>query len=370
MFKRNLLAVLVAEKEFEAECEARAQRVVKPTVVELPGMAERGSHLFRQGTIMFFVAESRNPTIKRIRTAITKGDHETLDRLGPELQKMELDGLARSSREPSFAADHLVNIHYDKQPLARGMVPSLVSVAVSRAVWNGGALKHNNFVAFDYVRDSAHPEVEVLVVLVAPRLSELEQAILRAVPNQIDEVYVKGPSLSWTPVVQAGLVSPFGEREGSPLFQRIVERNTQQQVQQQQEDTQRQQQQQQQQQADRQAQQQQQQQQDLNQNQQQQQQQQQDVARTQQQQQQQQQDAQTQQRQQQNQQDAQTRQQQQEDGSSRSWLDDRQGLELGPFIEDDYLELLRATDFTGLDATQSAKMLLRLREQLILRGLP
>ena len=375
MFKGTVLATLVAEKALKSECQARSEHVVKPEVVQPPGLAELGSKLFREGTIVCFVTQTEIELVDRLLGATNKGDRETIDRIGSKLREMQEKGLGHRDRprkklRPYFDTEHLVEVRYGDVLIASGLAPSLVPVAVSEAIWNGGSLDPARFVVTDFVRDKHHPPLKALIVLVRPRLSDLEQAVLRAVPQKIDDAFVLGPSLSWTPVAEAGLNLPFGEIEGSPLFQQVVQEHGQQQVQQQQEDKQVQQQQQQQQADKTQQQQQQQQQQDRNQTVQQQAQQQQN-ADHQQQQQQQQQDAQTAQEQVQNNQDAQTNQEQQREGSSRlGWLDDElEGVVLGEFNQEGYLKSLGATDFKSLDATQSAKVLLRLREQFLLEGL-
>jgi hypothetical protein len=366
----TLLETLVAEKEIQAECQTRTMRVLAPRLLEPEGLAELGSSLFREGTIVSFVAHTDTKLLDRLAGAIEGRDVEAIDEIGRELRTMEVRGLV--GREmPAHASEHLVDIRYGSKALARGVAPSLVPVAVSESVWNGGELDRDKFAAVDYARDAEAAPPTVLVVLVKPQLSELEEAVVRAVPSDISEVHVKEPSLSWTPAARAGLHAPFGTDVGSPLFQKEVRHGTRQQVQQQQEDKQNQQQQQQQQQDDKQKQQQQQQQQDLNQGYQQQQQQQQDAGQGNQQQQQQQQDAQTQQDQQQNEQDAQTHQEQHHEGGQRSWVDDdRQGIWTGRFERGDYLNRLKASDFSELDATQSARALLALREVLLRQGMP
>ncbi len=372
MFTGSLLQTLVAEKELVAESEARSVRMVKPKVVEPEGLADLETRLFRPGTIVFLVAEESNSLVQRLLEAIANRDVAVINAIGLELRKLEEEGLGRIHRPSVLESKHLVDILYDRKTVARGLAPSLVSVAVSQVIWDGGSLNGDKFVAADYTRGVPADAIEVVAVLVKPRLSELEAAMVRAVPAEIDEVNLKEPLLSWTPVAQAGLqFGPFGGGQGSPLFQNVVEQKTQQQVQQQQEDKQIQQQQQQQQQENRTQQQQQQQQQDRNQTVQQQAQQQQDANQGQQQQQQQQQDAQTHQDQQQNRQDAQTHQEREQQQGERGWLDnDRQGASLGSFDKEAYLHALLVTDFAGLDATQSVRVLLALREQFLLRGMP
>jgi hypothetical protein len=186
----------------------------------------------------------------------------------------------------------------------------------------------DKFVAIDYVRDPYHSRVNVMVVPVRPQLSELEEAVIRIVPAEMDEVHVSEPSLSWTPPAQIGLL---------------------QQQQQQQEDNK--------------------QQQHKNQTYQQQDQQQQNAAETERQQQQQQQNARTRQKQQQNEQDAQTHQDQKHQEGTRGWTIDR-ASSLGHRssvrrISRDYgrrvLKVLTQRNQRG--------RLLRLREQLLRQGL-
>jgi hypothetical protein len=303
-------------------------------------------------------------------SAIGQRDKKKIDDIGKTLRARERQGLVRAAR-PLVETDHLVNVAFGRVFLGRGLAPSLVSVAVTEAIWNGGSLDHKKFTVTDFVKDAKRPPLEATIVLVTPRLTDVEQAVLRQAPPDLDEVYVQGPLLSWTPVAAAGLHQRFGDF-GSPLFQQQNQQidTLQQQIQQQQNDKHNQQQQQQQQQADHQQQQQQQQQQDQNETVQQMQQQQQDLNQTNQQQQQQQQNAETAQEQQQNQQDKEGQQEQEQVHGAMSWVeDDREGLVLGGFDREDFVKQLMKTDFTSLDANASAKALLRLRQQFLRYGM-
>jgi hypothetical protein len=51
------------------------------------------------------------------------------------------------------------------------------------------------------------------------------------------------------------------------------------------------------------------------------------------------------------------------------WDINRQGIDFTPWDRERYLEELRSHDFSALDATQSVKELLRIREELLQQGL-
>jgi outer membrane biosynthesis protein TonB len=366
----TLLETLIADKEMEAECRGREPRAVAVKILEPDKLAELESTVFREGTIVCFVYQAGSAPIADLLSAVDQRDKKKIDDIGKTLRARERQGLERAAH-PLVETDHLVNVAYGRVFLGRGLAPSLVSVAVTEAIWNGGSLDHKKFTVTDFVKDAKRPPLEATIVLVKPRLTDVEQAVLRQAPPDLDEVYVQGPLLSWTPVAAAGLHQRFGDF-GSPLFQQQYQQTdtTQQQQQQQQNDKQVQQQQQQQVQADNKQQQQQQQQQDKNQTVQQMQQQQQDLNQTNQQQQQQQQNAETAQQQQQNQQDKDGHQEQQQINGDSSWVeDDREGLILGSFDRDDFVKQLMKTDFKSLDASASAKTLLRLRRQFLRYGM-
>jgi hypothetical protein len=286
-------------------------------------------------------------------------------------------GLHARGAPSVFEAPHLVDVFYGTETLARGVAPSMTGgVAVVVAVWNGGGLDHAKFTVADYVKDAKATPVSVHAVLTRPTLSKLEEAVLKAVPADVDDLRVQGPLLAWAAVARHG-AQPGDHQgpvagQGTPLdeVQQDAWTNQIERIQQQQENTQVQQEQVQVQQADHQYQDQFQAQVDNNQNVQQQQLQEQyftnGMAQIQQQQ-----DGQTKQQQQQKVQTQQGRQEQeQHQGSTDGWLDDQQiGSSLNPFDRDSYLGAIAKTDFKALDVTQSAHALLRIRNAFVQRGM-
>jgi hypothetical protein len=380
MTNGNLLYTLVADKELDEELDKRIARQFAANVVEPEGIAELGSPLFKEGTIVLFVAEGeRSEIVERLLAAAAAGDRKAIDEIAARLRESERTGLDRVGRGAVSEASHLVTVSYGTEKLARGVAPSMVGgVAVAVALWNGGRLDPSKFIVADYVNDADATAVSVHAVLARPRLTELEQAVIAAVPDDIDDLHLKGPSLGWTAVARAGVQVPLDHRGpvlGQDQQQQHDDKTAEhQQQQQQQDDTKVQQQQEQVQQADTNVQQQQQQQQDLNEHVQQQQEQ--DYQRNQTvrgQAQEQKNAAQTDREQVvqiQGRQGQQVQERHHDKTGGEPWLDNRQGVAWNPFDRDEYLKAIRETDFDALDATQSAHALLRIRGEFVRRGMP
>jgi hypothetical protein len=379
MASDNLLYTLVADKVLDDELDKRIVRRFTASVVEPDGIAELGSPLFKEGTIVLFVAEGdHSEIVEQLLASVAAGDRKAIDEIAARLHQSERAGLDRVGRTPVFEADHLVQVSYGTEKLARGVAPSMVGgVAVAVAVWNGGRLDHAKFTVADCVNHADATAVSVHAVLARPRLTELEQAVLAAVPDDIDDLHLKGPSLGWTAVARAGVQVPLDHR--GPVFgqdqqqQQDANTDVHQQQQQQQDDTKVQQQQEQVQDAATNHQNQQQQQQDRNEHVQQQQEQQYDRDQNVRGQAQEQKNAAQTDREQvvqiQGRQGRQVQEQHHDKTGGEPWIDDRQGIAWNPFERDEYLKAIRDTDFGALDATQSAHALLRIRGEFLRRGM-
>ncbi len=384
MADHSLLYALVADKQLDVVLDKRVVHRFAPTVMEPKGLAELGAPLFKEGSIVLFIAlADRSKVVAKFLKSVVAADLKAIDEFDTLMRAAQSAGLHMAGDTSVFEAPHLVDVSYGTEKLARGVAPSMVGgVAVAVAVWNGGELDHAKFTVADYVADAKAKRVSVHAVLTRPRLTTLEQAVLKAVPADIDDLRLEGPSLAWAAVARQGEHLPADHRgplvghqdaPGPVLGQEAEQQqdawtNNIERIQQQQENTQVQQEQVQVQQADHQYQDQHQNQQDNNQHVQQQQLQEQyftnGMAQIQQQQ-----DAETKQQQQQKVQTRQGKQEQQHQGSSETWLDDRQGASLNPFDRDGYLNTIAETDFAALDTTQSAHALLRIRSEFVRRGM-
>lgn len=419
---------LLLEAALDEETGRRAETRTAPLVIQVKPESMHG--LFREGTIVCVMASDRSRHLRALVDAVESGDRARIVAASHAVANAEEQALMTAPSLEFADVDTIVDVRYAAQFLARRalMYPG-AEVVFSTAIWSGGDVDFSRCETIQYSRKAdAHKPAEVVVFVSPPHLSEIELAVIRAVPAELSELHIKGPSVSWRDSLQnvyvyddrvktvggadifdvddrykrqhiagflviddafragqGGFANGQDQQEQAAQQQARQEQAAQQQQQQQAQadaNQNQQQQQQQQQAADRQQQQQQQQQAQRNADQQQdrqqqQQQQQQGADRQQQQQQQQQhQDAATrdrqQQQQQQQQRQAQTRQQQQQQQQESGrvlWDLNRQGLDLTPWDRERYLDSLRGQDFSSLDATQSVKALLRIREELLEQGL-
>lgn len=409
---------LLLEAVLDEETGRRAEIRTSPQVIQVKPESMHG--LFLEGTIVCVMASDRSPQLRALIDAVESGDRASIVAASNAVANAEEQALMSAPSLEFADVEIIIDVRYAGQFLARRALKYPGGeVLFSRAIWSGGNVDFSRCESIQYRRkvDDQKP-AEVVVFVSPPNLSEIEIAVIRAVPEELSELHIKGPSVSWRDSLQnvyvyddrvktvggtdifgvddrykrrhiagflviddafrfnqGGLANGQDEQEQAAQQQQQQQaqadaNQNQQQQQQQQQAADRQQQQQEQQQAQRNA--------DQQQDRQQQQQQQQQGADRQQQQQQQQQhqDAATrdrqQQQQQQQQRQAQTRQQQQQQQQQSGrllWDLNRHGLDLTPWDRERYLDSLRGEDFLSLDATQSVKSLLRIREELLEQGL-
>ena len=423
----TLVTELLAEAAVEAEIARRAAKSVAVQVVHTSRHVKEKVDVLTQGTILTLIGRRHSPHLSAMRDAVESGDPRRIQVAHDAVVARARDGIRAMGESINLRHTPLiVDVMYGRSWLAKHVLMAAdTQVAMSLVIWSGGALDEKSFSVRAYPsKEGTDLDLEVVVILVAPALSEIERAVVAAVPGDLSDLHIQSPSVAWTTILTIADIARMAEAkmlEGPPGFRdrargiapaaqgQQQDLTTGEQVQQQQEDTRQQQQQQQQADTNQQQQQQQQQQAETNQQAQQQQQenaqqadkqeqnqhqqQQQQQRETQQQQQQQHQehaqyaDGQQVQDQQQFQQDrqAQTERQQEDAHGQRVQhaadtnqqreynrvLDDemRDGLTTTPFDSSRYATLLQNIDFNALDATQSIKALLRIREQLIKKGL-
>ena len=375
--REDLATRLTTQARLESDRGRRvtARRAIRPVL--LPSkLADKGIHLLNGGTIVTVVSRGQNEYLDGLAAAIKTGDAErTRVYCDAITNRTRAEYLKRRKPLDLTTAPAIIDVLYGHAWLAKDMVLAEdTSIALSCATWSGGKLDEKMFAVVQHSLDRKTPEMQVLTIMVPPQLSKVEKGVIRAVPATLSEIHVKGPSVSWT---AAGLIAKWeqpvkGDDRLStvanviqvvPFYEQNVQETTMQQQQLQQTDT-RQQQQQQQFQDNHTQQQQQQIQQQENQQQ-------------------------IQQQNQQNQEQVQQQQQQNQDQNDQHQFQDRHaadcaqqhdsgmfwddldgGLVFRQFEEEVYTSALQKIDFEALDATQSVKELVRLRERLITVGMP
>jgi len=383
--QQDLATRLITEAAVEEEIGRRATTQGKLSSLNVPDRLQAAGRAFlNSGTIVVLVSPRGSKYLDGLAEAIKAKNESRMQVYCEAIAQMARgDTLKRRKPIDLRTLPTIVDVRYGASWLAKHLlITTDTQIALSCAVWSGGKLDSQKFAVVQHVvKGGKRFDADVLALLVPPRLSKVERAMVEAVPADLSEVHVKGPSVAWT---AAGVSMSWdnqkaGDRPGLaytpsravfvPFYEQHEDYTGVQQQQLQQEDT---------------KQQQQQQQYQDNQTQQAQQQQQQQQAEKQQQQQQQQfqqqQNEQVQQQQQQNQkQDGQHDQHQVQDrhvantGKEHQggaiWNELDGGIVFRPFEQEKYASLVERIDFEAMDATQSVKELLRLREQLITVGL-
>jgi hypothetical protein len=378
----SLADKLTDEAAIDKEIGQRVTIASKLRTLTLPeGLLDQKIGLFNEGTIITLVSRGGSDYIEGLVTAIA----------GKKASRIQLhcEAIIERTRNDTKKIPKsgglqdipvIVDVLYGNVWLAKHiMIGAHTQIALSAAVWSGGKLNNQKFRVMEHrMKKSKDIDIQILTILIPPKLTKIERSVLKAVPEELSEVHIKGPSVAWSAGGLAVKWTPEKKRvQGEkllvdiqefyiPEYEKYQQYTTVQQRQVQQENTKQQQQQQQHYNQDGQNHQQQQQlQQDDKTQQQQQQQDQQQQANTEQKQQQQQQQAEGQQNQNQNQHDAATNA-----GGITSFRDDLDGGFLLHAIDQErYASLLNRIDFESMDATQSVKELLRLRERLLTIGL-
>lgn len=384
----SLADKLTNEALIESSIAQRTTQVIKAKLLYLPegGLGKSASFL-NAGTIVTIVSKGRSEYLDGLEAAIKS---KKADRVQMHCEAI-VERTKRDTRQkPTLGGlddiPLIVDVQYGNTWLAKHLlIGSHTQLAMSISVWSGGDLTDQAFRVHEHrERKSRVAPVEVVIILVPPTLSKIEKGVLKAVPSTLSEVHIIGPSVSWS---AGGVGTSWSPKEKGakpdlvttdindvfiPFYEKQVQQTTVDQRQAQQTNTTQQQQQQQQYHQDGQN------------HQQQQQQQRQNDGQVQQQQQEQHQQAQTAQQQDQNQQQqqAQTEQQQHDNYNQHAantdqaqesgrWFKDEMegGYLVQPIDQSQYLTLLSQIDFIALDATQSVKELLRLRERLITVGM-
>jgi len=378
----SLADKLTSEALIDKEIGQRITKAHKLRTLTIPeGILDQKIGFFNEGTIITIVTRGDSDYIEGLVASIASKKTSRI-----QLHCEAITERVRNDTKKTPKAGGLqdipliVDVLYGNVWLAKHiMIGSHTQIALSVAVWSGGKLNNQKFRVMEHrLKKTTDADMQILTILIPPKLTKVERAVLKAVPEELSEIHIKGPSVAWSAGGLAVRWTPEKKRvQGEvlvdiqefyiPQYENYQQYTTVQQQQVQQANTNQQQQQQQHWNQDGQnQQQQQQQQQDEATGQQQQQEQQFQEANTEQQQQQQQQQADGQQNQNRSHHDAATNQQ----GSLGLFRDDLDGGFIFRHIEQErYVSLLNRIDFEKLDATQSVKELLRLREKLLTIGL-
>jgi hypothetical protein len=378
----SLVDKLTSETLIEEEIARRSTKQTSLKTFNLSDqLAARQIEFLNPGTIVTIITQGVSEYVDGLTDAI-KQKNEPKVRLHCEAIARRARTDALSTRKPSDLQEvpTIVDVLYGTAWVAKHLlISSDDQIALTTSIWSGGRLNEKGFRLLEHVKKPWKPRLQALSILIPPKLRKIERAMVDAVPADLSETHIRGPSVAWTAVgLTLNWDQPIIDKEGTrfvpsrksiiPFYEENQQIFTVKQQQAQQQDTKQQQQQQQDVQKEHQIQQQQQQQQDAEtKNQQQQQQQAQDNKQTEQQQQQDQQNADDQQHQFVDQHDAATNQQHESGFLYETELEG--AVIVRPIDEERYIALLKRIDFASLDATQSVRELLRLREQLLTVGL-
>ena len=396
----SLAQQLNNDAAIEANIETRSSEKFKPKILYLPeGGLVKSNGLFNGGTITALIGREKSEYLTGLEAAIeSRSEDRILLYCEAIVERIRKDTLRRVKISGLDDFPAIVDVHYGNSWVAKHLfIGQNTELAMSASVWSGGKLNDHAFRATEHCQKRSKVNVQVLLILTPPMLTKIERSVLAAAPDNLSEIHISSPSVAWSAagvavkyndeyeLKQADGDKQVAQHGGSrwdftaneiqkfmnPAYEEHNNQTTVDQRQVQQEDTKQQQQQQQQYNQDGQNHQQQQQlqQQENGQHQQQQQEQYQNQGVQEQHQQQQQQQNQGEQRQHQHDNAHQGATHQVQQGGM--WMrDDLNGdFAIRQIDEVAYASLLSRIDFQSMDATQSVKELLRLRENLLTIGM-
>src|SRR5688500_7992107 len=230
-------------------------------MISLPeGCIGKQNSFFNQGTIVTLVAQGNNEYLSGLAAAI-KSKNQSRIQLHCEaiIERTRRDTLQAPKKGGLDDIPVIIDVLYGNTWLAKHMlIAPHTQMALSAAVWSGGKLNDQAFRVLEHKqKKSRMADLEVLTILIPPRLTKIERAVLKAAPADLSDVHVSGPSISWsaaglalryTPdakTVKTDLTLTEIEKYLVPFADKDVQSYTVQQRQQQQADTKQQQQQQQ-----------------------------------------------------------------------------------------------------------------------------
>jgi hypothetical protein len=164
------------------------------------------------GTVTLYTAKKGSPLLHKLETALASRSQSSLNEIAAELSAVVEKRKIISIREfvdQLIEAPTYFEIRYGGKTLAQnvGLVGDLEFGSLTFA-YNGGQLRDEDFQIVEYYKPGVQEDLEHLVVKNPPRLSELEQSVLRAVPEDMLEsnIVVVGKCRGWTFAAAAAYV--------------------------------------------------------------------------------------------------------------------------------------------------------------------
>lgn len=201
----DLASRLNIDALIEEEIARRETKTDKLRTVTVSQPA-RQTGLLNEGTIVTLVGHLGSDYLEGLADAL-KNKNESKTRLFCEAitQRTRSETLGRKKPLDVQSAPMIVDVMYGNTWLAKHLVITPdTHIALSVAVWSGGKLDDQQFKLVQYVlKGLKRFDIQVLTILIPPKLTKIERAMVNAVPGSLSEIHLKGPSVAWT----AGSVS-------------------------------------------------------------------------------------------------------------------------------------------------------------------
>src|SRR5688572_24896600 len=198
----SLAEKLTNEAAIDKEIGQRITKSHKLRTLTIPeGLLDQKIGFFNEGTIITIVSRGDSDYIEGLIASIASKKTSRI-----QLHCEAITERVRNDTKKIPKAGGLqdipviVDVLYGNVWLAKHiMIGSHTQVALSAAVWSGGKLNNQKFRVMEHqLKKNAETDIQILTILIPPRLTKVEKAVVKAVPEDLSEIHIKGPSVAWS----------------------------------------------------------------------------------------------------------------------------------------------------------------------------
>jgi hypothetical protein len=179
--------------ELNQEILGRSLFHAEPEVLVLSDLTRDDVRLVKAGTVTCLVAPQGSELLREIAGAARERNFNLLRRYSDEMTGQMRTVLLGPGNRPTTLSDATVitEFRYSGRSLGWGMnTASGVQIATAQALYSGGALDHAKFQVACYVKSRVKYPQQAVILVNQPRLTTLEEAILKSVPSDRTEAFL------------------------------------------------------------------------------------------------------------------------------------------------------------------------------------
>ena len=197
----SLAQQLNNDAAIEANIETRSSENFKPKIIYLPeGGLIKSNGLFNGGTITALIGREKSEYLTGLEAAIeSKNEDRILLYCEAIVERIRKDTLRRVKISGLDDFPAIVDVHYGNSWVAKHLfIGHNTELAMSASVWSGGKLNDHAFRATEHRQKRGKVNVQVLFILTPPMLTKIERSVLAAAPDNLSEIHISSPSVAWS----------------------------------------------------------------------------------------------------------------------------------------------------------------------------